>query len=123
MSYKMYFLIFSTSVLFATASAAAPAEHDGEWLNRYLAAWDAPATERSHEDFMLGMTVAGYVNGVWDSLATEGTLCGTINVAQMTKLVLNYTNAHPERWREPAVLLVRDAFLAHYACVTTSTKP
>ena len=59
---------------------------------------------------------SGFVVGVYD--ANSETFCGSagVSVRQISTIVANYLNAHPEQWSQPAHVLVMRALAAAFPC-------
>ena len=62
---------------------------------------------------------AGYVLAVFDALsAGDNLICSHSGVTQLqvTMIAINYINAHPKRWNEPACYIITAAFLEAFEC-------
>ena len=109
------FTALSLLCVWAVAFGESQAQN-GQWLHDTLKAGEGPAGQVPTKAFILDMNATGFVQGAWDAYADVGILCGSVTAGQTRQVVLNYLEAHPERWQEPAILSVRDALLQHFPC-------
>ncbi len=60
-------------------------------------------------DYLLAGNYLGYVQGVAEATASDYSLPSGVTADQLCRVVAKFLEKHPERWNEPASLLVRNA--------------
>jgi hypothetical protein len=91
---------------------------DGNALVQDMREWERRNQASPHTDYTRAMRYSGYVIGVYDALELTDQACtpGNTSVGQVNAVVAKFLTANPERWAEPAVLLVRDALTTAFPC-------
>ena len=66
-----------------------------------------------------------YILGVFDVLTSNGSVCimHTTTAGEVSTVVTEFLEANPQRWSEPAYVLVRDALQEAFPCGPSHRKP
>jgi hypothetical protein len=106
-------LLLALAVSVACSSDALAGFVNGNVLNSWIQAWArVQAGDPQLGDFAFAFTFEGYVQGVSDSLELQVgnlSLCGLNVVGQVSAVVAQYVEAHPEKWGHSAALLISAA--------------
>ena len=65
-------------------------------------------------DFLLAGNYLGYVQGVVEATTSDYSLPKDITADQMCRIVAKFLEKHPQRWKEPAPNLIRNALQEAY---------
>jgi hypothetical protein len=65
-------------------------------------------------DYLLAGNYLGYVQGVVEATASDYSLPNDITADEMCRIVAKFLERHPQRWKEPAPNLIRNALQEAY---------
>ena len=109
---------FCVACLIYLASSAALADfYDGYKLIMLMREHEKAESSDPGTDYVNASRYSGYVTGVADTLNGIAVCLGhDTTVRQVTAIVTEYMNAHPEEWTHPAAILVSKALQQAFPC-------
>ena len=114
--------LLNTLWVHSSLAAPAPSTYDGNTLVEWFQARDKIfALTAKNPDHANAGRLHGIVEGVafsigWWSSASPLCIPDGTTMRQKLKVVKEYTNSMPSRWRDPAALLVGEALIEAWPC-------
>lgn len=92
---------------------------DGNELVNEMRDWERANQKSRETNYMNAAGYSRYVMGVHDALDSSQRICHeNVTVGQVSAVVAKFLTANPERWSEPAFLLVEEALTKAFPCRT-----
>jgi hypothetical protein len=104
------------AMLLCLSSSAFAYFYDGNTLVTWMREDEKANRGDPNTNYVFAGWYSGYVTGVYDSLGSSLCSGGRASVRQVTAIVEQYMNAHPEEWSAPASELVAKALFRAFPC-------
>ena len=102
-------LLFMCVAMNAHKAQAQDVFINGNDLVKWMEAYERDNTEKEHPDFFLTGEFTGFVNGVYSVTSSQYLSFVGMPMGLACDVVSKFLKENPERWSEPAFVLVVDA--------------
>lgn len=104
-------LLLAAPMMLCSFTIAHAEFYDGNFLGEKMKEYEKAEQKTPNTSYFDTGVWVGFIAGVYDANAEKIAAPGNFKLSQAMAIVANYLKAHPERWSEPAAMLVKDALV------------